>query len=157
MKRRPPRSTRPDTLFPSSTLFRSTATLTEGVNLPFDLIFLTSLKRRSWDPVEEEPVVIPYTTAEFRNLAGRAGRPGASRGIEGMTLVALPLRPSTTANGPRPTQQRQLREWADEYDELRQQLLAEEQELGGAESPLALLLNRIWEKARDVLGRSEEN
>src|SRR3546814_12702066 len=31
-------------------------------------------------------------------------------------------------------------------------LLAEEQELGGAESPLALLLNRIWEKARDVLG-----
>src|SRR3546814_16162541 len=74
----------------------ATATLTEGVNLPFDLIFLTSLKRRSWDPVEEEPVVIPYTTAEFRNLAGRAGRPGASRGIEGMTLVALPLRPSTT-------------------------------------------------------------
>src|SRR3546814_8554883 len=39
-----------------------------------------------------------------------------------------------------------------EYDELRQQLLAEEQELGGAESPLALLLNRTWEKARDVLG-----
>src|SRR3546814_9691110 len=39
-----------------------------------------------------------------------------------------------------------------EYDKLRQQLLAEEQELGGAESPLALLLNRIWEKARDVLG-----
>src|SRR3546814_5710309 len=69
-----------------------------------------------------------------------------------MTLVALPLRPSTTANDPRPTQQRQLREWADEYDKLRQQLLAEEQELGGAESPLALLLNRIWEKARDVLG-----
>src|SRR3546814_13747901 len=46
----------------------------------------------------------------------------------------------------------QLREWADEYDELRQQLLAEEQALGGAESPLALLLNRIWAKARDVLG-----
>lgn len=130
----------------------ATATLTEGVNLPFDLIFLTSLKRRSWDPVEEEPVVIPYTTAEFRNLAGRAGRPGASRGIEGMTLVALPQRPSTTANGPRPVQQRQLREWTDEYDELRRQLLVEEQELGGAESPLALLLNRIWEKARDVLG-----
>src|SRR3546814_9235412 len=69
-----------------------------------------------------------------------------------MTRVALPLRPATTANDPRPTQQRQMREWADEYDKLRQQLLAEEQELGGAESPLALLLNRIWEKARDVLG-----
>lgn len=130
----------------------ATATLTEGVNLPFDLIFLTSLKRRSWDPVEEKPVVIPYTTSEFRNLAGRAGRPGAARGIEGMTLVALPVSISTTADGPRPVQQRQLREWTDEYDELRRQLLAEEQERDAAESPLALLLNRIWEKARDVLG-----
>ena len=130
----------------------ATATLTEGVNLPFDLIFLTSLKRRSWDPVEEKPIVIPYTTAEFRNLAGRAGRPGAARGIEGMTLVALPMRVSTTANGPRPVQERQQREWRAEYDGLTRQLLAEEQDRDAAESPLALLLNRIWEKARDVLG-----
>ena len=130
----------------------ATATLTEGVNLPFDLIFLTSLKRRSWDPVEEEPVVIPFTTAEFRNLAGRAGRPGAARGIEGMTLVALPLRISTTAAGPKAAQERQLREWTGEYEELTRQLLAEEQERDAVESPLALLLQRIWEKARDVLG-----
>jgi hypothetical protein len=134
----------------------ATATLTEGVNLPFDLVFLTSLKRRSWDPVEEEPVVIPFTTAEFRNLAGRAGRPGAARGIEGMTLVALPLRASTTAAGPKPAQERQLREWAEEYEELTGQLLAEEQERDAAESPLALLLQRIWEKARDVLGVKPE-
>lgn len=53
----------------------ATATLTEGVNLPFDLIFLTSLKRRSWDPVAEAPIVAPFSSAEFRNLAGRAGRP----------------------------------------------------------------------------------
>jgi hypothetical protein len=66
----------------------ATATLTEGVNLPFDLIFLTSLKRTSWDPVAQQRIVAPMPTAEFRNLAGRAGRPGASRGIEGMTLVA---------------------------------------------------------------------
>lgn len=130
----------------------ATATLTEGVNLPFDLIFLTSLKRRSWDPVEEEPVVIPFTTAEFRNLAGRAGRPGAARGIEGMTLVALPLRISTTAAGPRAAQERQLREWTGEYEVLTSQLIAEEQERDAAESPLALLLQRIWVKARDVLG-----
>src|SRR5205085_1048334 len=44
----------------------ATATLTEGVNLPFDLILLTSLKRRSWDLVEEEQVVTPLSTSEFR-------------------------------------------------------------------------------------------
>src|SRR3546814_19028589 len=52
----------------------ATATLTEGVNLPFDLIFLNSLKRRSWDPVEEEPVVVPFSSSEFRNHPGRPGR-----------------------------------------------------------------------------------
>src|SRR3546814_13341848 len=70
----------------------ATATLTEGVNLPFDLIFLTSLKRRSWDQVAEQQVVTPLPTTAIRNLAGRAGRPGAAKGIEGMTLVAIPTR-----------------------------------------------------------------
>lgn len=135
----------------------ATATLTEGVNLPFDLIFLTSLKRRSWDPVEEKPIIAPFSTAEFRNLAGRAGRPGAARGIEGMTLVALPTKISTTATSmkpkaSRPVQERQLREWTAEYEELTRRLLAEEQEADAAESPLALLLNRIWRKANELLG-----
>jgi replicative superfamily II helicase len=88
----------------------ATATLTEGVNLPFDLIFLTSLKRRSWDAENEQQVVSPLSTAEFRNLAGRAGRPGAARGIEGMTLVAIPIQISTTANSFRAIQRNQLRE-----------------------------------------------
>jgi hypothetical protein len=68
----------------------ATATLTEGVNLPFDIIFLTSLERRSFDPQTGQPVVVPMSTAEFRNLAGRAGRPGAAQSIEGITLVAVP-------------------------------------------------------------------
>ncbi|GFM29088.1 DEAD/DEAH box helicase [Novosphingobium sp. PY1] len=135
----------------------ATATLTEGVNLPFDLIFLTSLKRRSWDPVKEEPIIAPFSTSEFRNLAGRAGRPGAARGIEGMTLVALPTRISTTApsmepRASRPVQERQLREWTADYEDLTRRLLAEEQEADAAESPLALLLTRIWRKANELLG-----
>ncbi|GBH32727.1 DEAD/DEAH box helicase [Sphingobium xenophagum] len=135
----------------------ATATLTEGVNLPFDLIFLTSLKRRSWDPVEEQPIIAPFSTSEFRNLAGRAGRPGAARGIEGMTLVALPTRISTTATSmkpkaSKPVQERQLREWAADYEDLTRRLLAEEQEADAAESPLALLLTRIWRKANELLG-----
>jgi len=61
----------------------ATATLTEGVNLPFDIIFLTSLERRSFDTQAQQPIVVPMSTAEFRNLAGRAGRPGAAESIEG--------------------------------------------------------------------------
>jgi len=130
----------------------ATATLTEGVNLPFDLIFLTSLKRRSWDPVNEEPITAPLSTAEFRNLAGRAGRPGAARGIEGMTLVALPSRVSSTAAGQRPIQERQRADLIKDYRALTKALLEEEREADTAESPLALLLHRIKEQARSVLG-----
>lgn len=75
----------------------ATATLTEGVNLPFDIIFLTSLKRSSFDPSIEQKVDSPLSMSEFNNLAGRAGRPGSSKGMEGMTLVAVPQIPSTTA------------------------------------------------------------
>src|SRR3546814_6426428 len=125
MIRRPPRSTRTDTLFPYTTLFRSpitvaTATLTEGVNLPFDLIFLTSLKRRSWDQVAEQQVVTPLPTSEIRNLAGRAGRPGAAKGIEGMTLVAIPTREAATAPKTIPVQRQQRAEPQRDYDRTRQ-------------------------------------
>lgn len=130
----------------------ATATLTEGVNLPFDLIFLTSLKRRSWDPVEEQQVIAPLSTAEFRNLAGRAGRPGTARGIEGMTLVALPTRISTTAAAGRATQRRQRAELSADYDRLRASLVIEEGDADDVPSPLSLLLNRIWERANRLLG-----
>ena len=56
----------------------ATATLTEGVNLPFDIIFLTSILRRGFDVQTGQQDVVPMSTAEFRNLAGRAGRPGAA-------------------------------------------------------------------------------
>ncbi|MEA1832546.1 DEAD/DEAH box helicase [Methylobacterium durans] len=134
----------------------ATATLTEGVNLPFDLIFLTSLKRRSWDPVEEQQVIAPLTTAEFRNLAGRAGRPGAARGIEGLTLVALPTQISTTAAGARETQRRQRAQLSADYDQLRASLVIEEQDADEVPSPLALLLNHIWERANRLLSVTPE-
>lgn len=129
----------------------ATATLTEGVNLPFDLIFLTSLKRTSWDPVEEEQIIAPLSTAEFRNLAGRAGRPGASRGIEGLTLVALPRQISTTATASRPIQRRQLATLSTEYDQLRDALVIEERDADSVPSPLAMLLELIWDRAHRLL------
>ncbi len=130
----------------------ATATLTEGVNLPFDLIFLTSLKRRSWDSVAEKQEVTPISTSEFRNLAGRAGRPGAARGIEGMTLIALPTHISTTAQGQRAIQLQQRQQLHDDYENLRAALLIEEQESDTVSSPIATLLQSIWKRAENLLG-----
>lgn len=135
----------------------ATATLTEGVNLPFDLIFLTSLKRRSWDPVAEQPIIAPLATAEFRNLAGRAGRPGASRGIEGLTLVALPSQISTTATAAQRTQRRQLAELSADYERLRDALVTEERDADEVPSPLVMLLNLIWDRAFRLLGVSPDD
>jgi hypothetical protein len=130
----------------------ATATLTEGVNLPFDLIFLTSLKRRSWDQVAEQQLVAPLTTAEFRNLAGRAGRPGAARGIEGMTLIALPTQPSTTARATRAVQRQQQAALHLDYDRLRESIVIEEGNAEEVSSPLALLLNSIRDRSTRLLG-----
>ncbi|WP_240654800.1 DEAD/DEAH box helicase [Croceicoccus ponticola] len=130
----------------------ATATLTEGVNLPFDLIFLTSLKRRSWDQVAQQQVVTLLPTSEIRNLAGRAGRPGAAKGIEGMTLVAIPTREAATAPNTIPVQRRHRVELQRDYDRMSEALLIEEADAGDVESPLALLLWTIRERAIRVLG-----
>lgn len=56
----------------------ATSTLSEGVNLPFENVLIPQLRRgrRNID------------ASEFKNLSGRAGRPGY--GTEGRTLVLLP-------------------------------------------------------------------
>ena len=133
----------------------ATATLTEGVNLPFDIIFVTSLVRRSFDAVTRRPIEVPLSTAEFRNLAGRAGRPGAAESIEGMTLVAVPESVSTTAPGNRHVQQQQIRQNVRHYDDLLYRLQAGDDavDLG---SPLAILLHSIRQKADEQFGMQEE-
>jgi DEAD/DEAH box helicase len=130
----------------------ATATLTEGVNLPFDLIFVTSLSRSTYDQLTQRPVITPLATSEFRNLAGRAGRPGAADGMEGITLVALPQRPSTTARGQVETQRRQVYALSQAYENLLERLAAEETQQARVGSPLALLLHTIALRVRDLLG-----
>ena len=129
----------------------ATATLTEGVNLPFDIIFLTALKRRTYDPANNAPIETPMSTAEFRNLSGRAGRPGASNGMEGITLVAIPTRPASTASKQIRLQRRQIRALSNDYEMLRKRLLDEEDEQAKVNSPLALLLKSISDRARALL------
>lgn len=135
----------------------ATATLTEGVNLPFDIIFLTALKRRTYDPVNNAPVETPMSVSEFRNLSGRAGRPGASNGMEGITLVAIPTRPASTAPKQIPLQRRQIRVLSDDYEMLRRKLLTEELDQAEVDSPLALLLQSIANRAQDLLGLEGED
>lgn len=134
----------------------ATATLTEGVNLPFDIIFVTSLKRSAYDNVKQQPIITPYTPAEFRNLAGRAGRPGATRGMEGLTLVALPSTISTTANGQKQTQRNQMQALREDYHALREKLRLDELAGDATLSPLAMLLNELREKARLYFGHLTE-
>lgn len=129
----------------------ATATLTEGVNLPFDIIFVPSLVRRSFNAAEEQQVENRISTAEFRNLAGRAGRPGSGKGLEGITLVPIPVRPSTSAQGALRTQRRQIATMQAHWKNLRQSLLAEDLERFDTDSPLALLLEGIAQRARELL------
>lgn len=135
----------------------ATATLTEGVNLPFNIIFLTSLLRRSFDTVAGEADVQPMSAAEFRNLAGRAGRPGAAEAIEGMTLVVLPQSPSTTSQSmargsTRQTQLQQVRQADADFTNLIQRLTADERAEGAVHSPLVTLLTSIISKCVQHLG-----
>lgn len=138
----------------------ATATLTEGVNLPFDMIFVTSLRRRLFVRGRGQSVarseVTPLSTAEFRNLAGRAGRPGATGGMEGMTLVALPTQPSATAPSQINTQRTQIGEMRGDYDNLLAALRAETRSANTVASPLALLLQTIAERVATLYGMRGE-
>ena len=130
----------------------ATATLTEGVNLPFDMIFLTALKRRSFDQATAAQIVSPFSTSEFRNLAGRAGRPGAAEGVEGMTLVALPQAPATTAAGQLNAQRRQVATMNADYQDLLDRLAAEAAPAAAVWSPLAALLRLISHYLQQLYG-----
>lgn len=132
----------------------ATATLTEGVNLPFDVIVLPTLKRDVFNPVTEtlEPELL--SNAEFRNLAGRAGRPGAATGMEGMLLVGLPTIPSTTANGPRNIQIGQVAARRREYDQMMKKFA--EEDGSDITAPLELLIKAIRAWAELYLGLDDD-
>ncbi len=127
----------------------ATATLTEGVNLPFDLILLPSLMRTSFNPAARPSrSEHPMSAAEFRNLSGRAGRPGASTAMEGMTLVVLPVAISTDARSYVLTQTGQMNARRSEYDALLARLQAADAR--PAFSPLAILVRAIRAGAAQI-------
>ncbi len=105
---------------------------------------------------ESGNVRCPLSTSEFRNLAGRAGRQGSAEAVEGMTLVALPQSPSTTAASQVNTQRDQVRALNREYQDLLDRLGADEAADGAVQSPLALLLQSIAARAAPLFGLQTE-
>ena len=130
----------------------ATATLTEGVNLPFDLIILPSLERIVDFGTNGAPVSELIPTSEFRNLAGRAGRPGAADAMEGLTLVCLPMANSATAEGKQQEQRIQRDTYVANLTQMLKLLAQEESANLVVYAPLQTLLTSIWSKLRDHLG-----
>lgn len=135
----------------------ATATLTEGVNLPFDMIFLPLLKRTIFNAATQRQEEYPISASEFRNLSGRAGRPGAAKGMEGLTLIALPVTYSTTAPKQIATQRGQVRDRRQDYDDLISRLRADAIGDGETTSPLSLLLNSIKEQVMRLPGIDDDD
>jgi hypothetical protein len=72
--------------------------------------------------------------------------------MEGITLVALPQRPSTTAQGQLQTQRRQVQSLNEAYGDLLDRLAVEESRPARVASPLALLLNTIARRVVELTG-----
>ncbi|MDR3713996.1 MAG: DEAD/DEAH box helicase [Puia sp.] len=134
----------------------ATATLTEGVNLPFDIIFLNNIVRRRFDATTGTSTTVPMSTSEFNNLAGRAGRPGSADSIEGITLVVVPQRQSTTARTQRENQLNQVQAANSQFNGLLRRLREEGNAPAVVLSPLAVLLRSIREKTLALGLRTEE-
>jgi hypothetical protein len=72
--------------------------------------------------------------------------------MEGITLIALPTGPSTTAATHVEQQRRQIREMSEDYESLLRSLRLEDDNSGHVTSPLALLISTLAERARALLG-----
>lgn len=114
----------------------ATSTLSEGVNLPFETIIIPTLLRRRE----------PLPASEFKNLVGRAGRPGS--GTEGRSLVFLESRPSDSSS------YRAHQSYKSIIDELTQVQLPEDVTM--VSSPLGALMSYIRQEWERISGSSSD-
>lgn len=121
----------------------ATSTLNEGVNLPFDMVLMPVAGRRRSRKIEgrREWYIEPYSSEEFSNLAGRAGRPGVGRSMEGLAVVAIPSGAGS-------------RDLRDAYDTVLDRLNGAPGD-GAIYSPLQVLLHWV-EALAEELGVSAE-
>ncbi|MEA5464949.1 DEAD/DEAH box helicase [Leptothoe sp. PORK10 BA2] len=119
-------------------LVMATSTLSEGVNLPFETVLVPSLQR--WDG--------DISVSEFKNLVGRAGRPGF--GTEGRSLVLIPEQPERPRRGQDVETYNKKIKIRNLYNSLARQLQEPPADSNdGAISPLATLITHLrdqWQK-----------
>jgi len=109
----------------------ATSTLSEGVNIPIETILVPSLLRAGK----------LVNSSEFRNLAGRAGRPGIA--TEGRTLILL--RPAS-----------RLRDLSlDRYRALIESLLSPAPSCS-PKSPIVAAINDVWQEWRRMTQSDDE-
>lgn len=128
-------------------LVMATSTLSEGVNLPFETVLIPSLQR--WRS--------NIKPGEFKNLVGRAGRPGFS--TEGRSLVLIPEQPGRTKK----SQDRKINNKKVETRKLYKSLIRQLQKPPAetnycARSPLATLIEHLRDKWQELtsIGSNEE-
>ncbi len=119
-------------------LVMATSTLSEGVNLPFETVLVPSLQR--WDG--------DISVSEFKNLVGRAGRPGF--GTEGRSLVLVPEQPERPRTRQDPETYNKKIKIRNLYSSLVRQLQEPPTDRNdSAVSPLATLITHLldqWKK-----------
>ncbi|NUN07125.1 MAG: DEAD/DEAH box helicase [Bdellovibrio sp.] len=126
----------------------ATSTLTEGVNLGFDVILLPKIRRSRHLREENRHEWFNISTAEFMNLAGRAGRPGTQ--AEGMTLVALPIDvASAQGTAAAKKQKAQIKTARTSFNSLIKDLTSQVP-VANHGSPLGILIDLIWEQWRAI-------
>ncbi len=129
----------------------ATSTLTEGVNLPFDVVLLPRVARERWNVTASRKEPVLMNPSEFLNLAGRAGRPGL--GIEGMTLIVVPESPSATSIRQRRIQTTQIGKLKDQQKEMLKAVI--EHKESEMRSPLAQLVLAIFNQWRIISGTKD--
>jgi len=119
----------------------ATSTLSEGVNLPFEIILLPSIMRGN----------VPLSASEFANLVGRAGRPGYA--AEGQTLVLYTERVDhTSRNGYFFKRLRSLSSSNTGVDDPHEEETSNGIASSPVESALAVLLTAVETRWRAVVG-----
>jgi len=115
----------------------ATSTLSEGVNLPFEVVLVPTLRRGQ----------STISVREFANLVGRAGRPGVSTEGRALVLQEVPFAPSHGYH---------VEEARVAYLGMVKELVEEETHLASgitsADSPLAALLREIKEQWTAAFG-----
>jgi hypothetical protein len=116
----------------------ATSTLSEGVNLPFETILVPTLRRAQ-----------KYMSiSEFRNLVGRAGRPGIN--TEGKSLVLLATSPLSSDGYKERNSIKNARHQYERLIGLMQD--GSEGESNSPKSPLGELLRALWNSWKLISG-----